>query len=116
MAIRRLYGTATADLGVFWNDCINENSWRIQYNKTLDTTGFLKPYRLLDPKGNLWASADTLAELANALPELAELFSVKEPLFSSDEAKKFVKCVVAVAAAALANTAKQSLENSDSEA
>lgn len=101
MAIRRLYGTATADAGVFWSDCVNESGWRIQYNKTFKTTRLLKSYRFLDPKENLWASSDTLSEMANALPELAASFSKKEPLFSSDEAKSFIKTVVKAAGTAL---------------
>lgn len=101
MGIRRLYGTGTVDAGIFWDDCVNEQGWRIQHNKTLDITGLLKPYRLLDPKGNLWASSDTLSEMANALPELANSFSEKEPLFGSDEVKSFVKAVFSAAGAAL---------------
>lgn len=49
MSIRRLWGTGTVDAGVFWEDKVNENGWRIQYNKTLDSFSPLKPYRLLDP-------------------------------------------------------------------
>src|SRR5690554_5900475 len=97
MAIRRLYGTGTADAGIFWDDYINENGWRIQYNKTLEATSILKPYRLLDPKGNLWASSDTLHEMVNSLPELAASFSEKEPLFSSDEVKSLIKKVAMAA-------------------
>ena len=48
MSIRRLWGTGTVDAGVFWEDKVNENGWRIQYNKTLDSFSPLKPYRLLD--------------------------------------------------------------------
>ena len=97
MAIRRLYGTATFDAGVFWSDCVNHNGWRVQHNKTLEATRVLNPYRLLDPKGNLWASSDSLSELADSLPELANVFSEKEPLFSSDDAKKFIKAVLVAA-------------------
>jgi hypothetical protein len=49
MAIRRLYGTGTADAGVFWSDCVNSNEWRIQYNLKTEATYILKPYRLIDP-------------------------------------------------------------------
>jgi hypothetical protein len=111
MAIRRLYGTGTADAGVFWSDCVNRNGWRIQYNQTLEVTRILKPYRLLDPKGNLWASSDTLSEMADALPELAVVFTEKEPLFSSDEVKGFVKAVVAAAATALTAAAADSIKS-----
>jgi hypothetical protein len=113
MAIRRLYGTATVDAGVFWDDCVNESGWRIQSNSAFKTTGMLKPYRLLDPKGNLWASSDTLSEMADALPELAITFSEKEPLFDSDEAKSFVKAVFSAAGTAL-TTAAVSYINSKS--
>ncbi len=102
MAVRRLFGTATADLGWFWVDCVHHNGWRIQYNKKLDTTGVLKPYRLLDPQGHLWASSDNFKEMVEELPELVRVFSEKEPLFSGDEAKVFVKMVLqTVVAAAL---------------
>ncbi|MBV1790532.1 hypothetical protein KQ940_20930 [Marinobacterium sp. D7] len=105
MGIRRLYGTGTVDAGVFWDECVSEKGWRIQHNKTLEVTGMLKPYRLLDPKGNLWASSDTLSEMANALPELAASFSEKEPLFGSEEAKCFVKAVFIAAGTALTDAA-----------
>ena len=105
MTIRRLYGTATVDAGVFWDDCVNENGWRIQSNNTFRAAGMLKPYRLLDPKGNLWASSDTLSEMADALPELAIVFSEKEPLFDSDEAKSFVKEVFRATGIALTEAA-----------
>ena len=98
MAIRRLFGTATVDLGVFWEDKVNERGWRIQYNHTLDVASPLKPFRLLDPRGNLWASADMLPEMAKALPELVAEFSQKEPLFDSDDVKRFVKEVAKLAA------------------
>jgi hypothetical protein len=78
MTIRKLFGTATADMGVFWEDKVNHEGWRIQYNKTLDVASPLKPFRLLDPKGHLWASADELKELAEALPTLCTEFSAKE--------------------------------------
>lgn len=94
MSIRRLWGTGTVDAGVFWEDKVNENGWRIQYNKTLDSFSPLKPYRLLDPLGNLWASSDTLAEMVENMPELIEVFSKKEPLFSSEDCKKFLKTVL----------------------
>lgn len=113
MAIRRLYGTATADAGIFWSDCVSEGGWRIQYNKTLETTRMLKPYRLLDQKGNLWASSDTLSEMANALPELAEAFSQKEPLFSSDEMKGFIKAVVTAAGTVLTAAAVKAMQGKD---
>ncbi len=96
MAIRRLYGTATVDAGVFWEDCVSHEGWRIQYNKTLDKTLVLKPYRLLDPMGNLWASSDTLSELAEALPELTKVFAKKQPLFDSEDAKKFISIALSV--------------------
>lgn len=111
MAIRRLYGTGTADAGVFWSDTVNDNGWRIQFNATLDATQVLKPYRLLDPKGNLWASSDSLSEMANSLPELAVEFSEKEPLFSSDEAKSFIKTVIAAAGSALTAAAVSAIQS-----
>lgn len=110
MAIRRLYGTATFDAGIFWSDSVNHNGWRIQYNKTLEATKVLKPYRLLDPKGNLWASSDSLAEMAESLPELATVFSEKEPLFGSDEAKAFIKSVLTAVARVATAAAVESIK------
>lgn len=93
MTIRRLFGTATVDAGLFWEDRLNHKGWRIQYNHTLDVASPLKPFRLLDPRGNLWASADSFSELADALPTLCVDFAAKEPLFDSDDAKEFARQV-----------------------
>jgi len=96
MPIRKLPGTATADAGVFWDDKVNHKGWRIQYNHTLDVASPLKPFRLLDPKSTLWASADTLEEMVEALPRLCEEFSAKEPLFDSDDARAFGKMAIEI--------------------
>lgn len=96
MSVRRLFGTATADAGVFWSDKVSEQGWRIQYNKTLDKVSPLKPYRLLDPSGNLWASADTMKEIVDDLPALIDEFSRKEALLSSDEVKKSAKAALSI--------------------
>ena len=94
MTIRKLYGIVTGGGEVFWDDKLNHNGWRIQYNHTLDVASPLKPYRLLDPKNNLWASADTLEELVEALPGLSKEFGAKEPLFDSDDARAFLKMAI----------------------
>ncbi|KZY28191.1 hypothetical protein A3754_06405 [Alcanivorax sp. HI0083] len=96
MSVRRLFGTATADAGVFWSDKVSEQGWRIQYNKTLDKVSPLKPYRLLDPSGNLWASSDTMQEMVDDLPGLIDEFSGKDSLFSSEEAKKLAKEAIGI--------------------
>ncbi|MCL5050381.1 MAG: hypothetical protein M1473_07650 [Firmicutes bacterium] len=97
MAIRTLMGTPTTDAGVFWSDKLDHAGWRIQYNSTLEKTNLLKPYRLLDPSGNLWASSDTLEEMVIALPELTNLFSKQESLFTTEDLKRFVEKVTAAA-------------------
>lgn len=97
MAIRRLFGTATVDAGVFWEDKVNYKNWRIQYNSTLDNFSPLKPFRLLDPQGSLWASSDTLEEMNEALPGLIEEFSAKDALFTGNDIKKFVGLVATAA-------------------
>ena len=107
MSIRRLYGTGTVDAGVFWDDKISENGWRIQYNRTLDKFSPLKPFRLLDPSGNLWASADSLEEMIEALPELSAEFSKKTPLFSSEEFKDFVRIAGSIVVAATLSMLKE---------
>lgn len=110
MSIRRLYGTGTIDAGVFWENKIDEKGWRIQYNSTLDNFSFLKPFRLLDPSGNLWASADSLKEMIEALPELSAEFSKKTPLFSGDEFKSFVRVAGAIIATAALSALKDKLD------
>ena len=87
MSVRRLPGTPTAGGPAFWKDVASEKGWRIQYNKTLDSATPLKPYRLLDPKNQLWASADGLEELAQDLPGLIAEFSLKDPLFTAEDVK-----------------------------
>lgn len=82
MTVRKLFGTATTDAGLFWADIADNHGWRIQYNRTLDLVTPLKPYRLLDPDSHLWASADTAQELAAAMPQLIQDFSQTKPLFT----------------------------------
>ena len=97
MSIRRLPGTPTAGGLAFWTDVANEKGWRIQYNKTLDSVSPLKPYRLLDPQDHLWASADQLEELAQALPLLIEEISHKSPLFKAEDVKAALAAVAQIA-------------------
>jgi hypothetical protein len=85
MAIRKLFGTPTVDAGIFWSEVVNQSGWRVQYNRTLDAFSLLKPYRLLDPDGYLWASADSAQELAQAMPELIQEFCEKNPLFPRED-------------------------------
>lgn len=84
MSIRKLFGTPTVDAQVFWTQLVNEDGWRVQYNQTLDKFSPLKPYRLLDPDGYLWASADSATELADAMPQLIRDFAEKNPLFTRE--------------------------------
>ncbi len=85
MSIRRFSGLQTLMEGaVFWTDLVNERGWRIQYNRTLDVFLPLKPFRLLDPNGVLWASADEAEELANELPNMVAEFAQKDPLIDQE--------------------------------
>ena len=68
MAIRKLYGTATLGGRVFWTEVASHQGWRVQYNETLDKASPLKAYRLLDPRGHLWASADDANEACPVVP------------------------------------------------
>lgn len=94
MAIRRLPGMATLDFGVFWEDVGSHDGWRIQFNKTLDKSPLLKPVRLLDPAGNLWASADSIEEMQSSIDDLMLSCSAKDPLIGSDEAKAALRTVL----------------------
>lgn len=102
MAIRKLYGTGTAGGHVFWTDVAESRGWRVQYNRTLDSLSPLKPFRLLDPRDHLWASADSAEELADALPSLIDEFSAKTPLLSDEDVKSLLKTGLALALQAFA--------------
>ena len=69
MTINRQLKTPTLGGKVFWTDKHEYQGWRIQYNPTLDTITPLKPYRLLNPKDRLIASADSVEELVGVLPD-----------------------------------------------
>lgn len=90
MSIRRFPGLQSLGGAVFWTDLVNEGGWRVQYNKVPGISLMMKPFRLLDPNNMLWASADSADELADALPELVEEFSKKDPLIDKDDLKKIV--------------------------
>jgi len=96
MSIRKLFGTATIDAGVFWTEIVNQNGWRVQYNRTLDKHSPLKPYRLLDPDKHLWASADTAEELAEAMPQLIQEFGERNPLFTREDVGRTLKTVASL--------------------
>ena len=103
MTVRKLYGTPTlTERAVFWDTIANEEGWRIQFNKALKATKTLKPFRLLDPNRYLWASADTLEELQDALPELVDEFSQKSPLFTGEDVLRALAAAAKVAVAVLA--------------
>jgi len=85
MGIRKLFGTPTVDAGIFWTNVVDVEGWRVQHNQTLQDVSPLKPYRLLNPEGYLWASADSAEEMANAMPELIKEFGKKDPLFTYQE-------------------------------
>lgn len=70
MPKRDLFKTPTLGGKVFWSNQHEYKNWKIQYNKTLDSLSPLKPYRLLDSKDRLIASADSKEELLEALPEM----------------------------------------------
>ena len=70
MPKRDLFKTPTLGGKVFWSNQHEYKNWKVQYNKTLDSLSPLKPYRLLDPKDRLIASADSKEELLEALPEM----------------------------------------------
>ncbi len=85
MSIRKLFGTPTVDAEVFWSEIVNQDGWRVQYNRTLDKHSPLKPFRLLDPDSYLWASADSAEELAEAMPQLIQEFGERNPLFTRED-------------------------------
>lgn len=93
MSIRKLFGTPTVDLQLFWTEIVNQDGWRVQYNRTLDKHSPLKPFRLLDPESYLWASADSADELADAMPELIQDFGEKNPLFTREDVAKTLMTV-----------------------
>ncbi len=93
MSVRKLFGTPTIDAQVFWAEIVNQDGWRVQYNRVLDKHSPLKPFRLLDPEGYLWASADSADELANAMPQLIQEFGEKYPLFTREDVAKTLMTV-----------------------
>lgn len=95
MSVRRWPGTPTNPMegAMWWTEVVNEKGWRIQFNKTFDTVTPLKPYRLLDPRGYIWASADDPDELQKELPELTEWIASKEPLFTGEDVKDAIKAL-----------------------
>lgn len=81
MAVRELFKTGTLGGYVFWENVGEFDGWRIQYNKTLDKFGPLKPYRLLDPNNMLIASADCSSDFdEKTVTNLASKYASKEGL------------------------------------
>lgn len=96
MAIRKLFGTPTIDAEVFWREIVNQDGWRVQYNRTLDKRSPLKPFRLLDPDSYLWASADSAEELAEAMPQLIQEFGERNPLFTREDVGRTLMTVASL--------------------
>jgi hypothetical protein len=87
MSTRDLVKLPTAGGKVFWTDVVNRDGWRVQYNKTLDKVTPLKPFRLLDPQDYLCASANTVEEMAQALPRLIAKYEKKKPVVTHEQVK-----------------------------
>jgi hypothetical protein len=88
MPVRILPGTPTLGGRVFWTDLVVKEGWRVQHNRILDAASPLKGYRLLDPQDRLWASADSVEELIEALPELMERFTEERGAMKREHVKR----------------------------
>ena len=108
MAIRKLFKTPTIDARVFWKQISESGGWRIQYNRTLDKTPLLKPYRLLDPAKYLIASADSLDDFEGAaLDDLVAEFSQRNALVTKEQVGKVAKTIAAAVFAAIQQRAEE---------
>lgn len=97
MAIRRFSGFMTAGGRFFWKTLVEHDGWRIQQNNLLRKVS-LKPFRLLDPDGVLWASSDTLEELQRELPALIAHFSTKKAFINSEDVKQALHALMTLVA------------------
>ncbi len=96
MAIRRFPGTPTADIELAWDVVATHDGWKIEIHKE-SLAAFARklvfwrdwnPVRLLGPDGTLWASAATVEEMKDALPELMAEFESKKPLLTREDLRK----------------------------
>ena len=109
MTVRTFPGTPTADLEVAWNVVATHENWKIEVHKELLssvvkklTFGTWNPVRLLGPDGTLWASAATVEEMKDALPELMTKFAEKKPLLTKEDLRKMGEALASVLLAAAA--------------
>jgi len=70
MSLNKFSGTSTLGGYFRWETTYEKNNWKIQHHKKKKIRAGLKPYRLLDPRERLMASADSEKELKEYLDNL----------------------------------------------
>jgi hypothetical protein len=108
MTVRTFPGTPTADLEVAWDVVATHERWKIEVHKEplaslANKLVFWRdwnPVRLLGPDGTLWASAATVEEMKEALPELMTTFAAKRPLLTKEDLRKAGEALASILLAA----------------
>jgi hypothetical protein len=101
MTVRRFPGTPTADLEVAWDVVAVHEGWKIEVHKE-SLAAFARkavfwrdwnPVRLIGPDSTLWASAATVEEMKDALPQLVEELASKKPLFTREDVQAALRAL-----------------------
>lgn len=70
MSVDKFSGTSTLGGHFRWETIHEENNWKVQHHKKKFLRAGSKPYRLLDPRERLMASADTEEEIIEYLNQI----------------------------------------------